>query len=358
MTSYFKALDGLRAIAVFLVLLAHAQVPFLRSGGVGVDIFFVLSGFLITGILSKEYQQHQKICRKNFYIRRFLRLSPCLIACLILYAILSLLSGKDIRWDVIAISATYTSNYARALFQYDLDSMSHCWSLAIEEQYYLIWPLVIYWVERTFKCNLIKFILLIAGAMTLAWYRSSVVGIFSSQRIYFGLDTHMDGLVIGSALAYLHSFAKQNTIKDQFYRLLSYAVTPSSIACLVVIIMLTTWNSHWMGRFGFTMVGFASAAIIADLVASPYSLIRRPLEMHVLTYLGKISYGIYLYHVPVYHFVSHKLSFMEYHDRIIFMITASLGVASFSYHFIEKPFLRLKHRFSSDTTARSITPSQ
>src|SRR5476649_167416 len=195
MKQYFTALDGLRAVAVGLVMLAHAGLPYPRGGNVGVDIFFVLSGFLITGILAKEYQTFGSINRRNFYIRRFLRLSPCLIATLLLFTIFSLIINHSVRFDILGICLTYTGDYARALFQYDLQSMDHSWSLAIEEQYYLVWPLVILVLERFSKSNTNKFLFLLSVALGLALYRAAMVGTFSASRIYFALDTHMDGLV-------------------------------------------------------------------------------------------------------------------------------------------------------------------
>jgi peptidoglycan/LPS O-acetylase OafA/YrhL len=348
MRNYWKSLDGLRALAVGIVMLAHAGSPFPRSGGVGVDIFFVLSGFLITGILSTEFQRYGSISRKNFYLRRLLRLTPALLASILLFAVLTWISNNFVRLDVIAITLTYTSNYARALFDYDLQSLAHCWSLAIEEQYYLLWPFVVVVVERNIRTILSKFLALLSLSLLLALYRAAMVGTFDATRINFALDTHMDGLVMGSALAYFAAFLatlKDSVALDRFLQLLSKLVVPASICGLLVIMHFITWGNPWMARLGYTLVAGGSCVIVLDLVASPFSLIRSFLENPFFTYFGKISYGLYLYHFPVYHFIEYELSdFSQIYVKAV-MVTATIGIASLSYHLIERPILRFKEHY-------------
>ncbi len=344
---YFTSLDGLRAIAVGIVMIAHAGAPYPRSGGVGVDIFFVLSGFLITGILAREFQKSSTINRKNFYIRRFLRLSPCLLACLALYAVFGLISKGEIRFDVIGICLSYTANYARALFDYDMESMAHCWSLAIEEQYYLLWPLAICLLEGTVKRSFTKFSILFGFAIALSLYRAVMVGTFTVARIYFALDTHMDGLVLGSALAYLQTaLATESIPSAQIWKLLSRLAAPAAVAGLLVLMYILFWWSPWMARAGFTLAALAASVLILDLTASPFSLFRGCLEHKWLVYLGKISYGLYLYHVPIYEFIGHEFQGVPQGLRVALMISLSIGVAALSYHYFEARFLKLKTHFS------------
>ena len=349
MKEYWTSLDGLRALAVGIVMLAHAGFPYPRSGGVGVDIFFVLSGFLITGILSKEYQLRGSVSRKNFYIRRFLRLSPCLFACLMLFVLLFYISFGTVKFDTVGIVLTYTGNYARALYSYDLQSMKHCWSLAIEEQYYILWPLVIVFLERKAKSNKSKFLILFSLSLLLGIYRASMVGVFSPARIYFALDTHMDGLVMGSSLAYLVPLLSSHRRQAQvvFYKLLSRFVMPSVVVGVMILMYLVTWGDDWMGMYGFTLVALASCVIILELVLSPFSFLRPLLEKPFLVYCGKISYGLYLYHYPIYYFVISELGDMNRIYRGMLMVSLSFLAASLSYHFIEMRFLVLKHRFTN-----------
>ncbi|RBP43724.1 peptidoglycan/LPS O-acetylase OafA/YrhL [Roseimicrobium gellanilyticum] len=320
------------------------------TGGIGVDIFFVLSGFLITGILSGEFQRYGSISRKNFYIRRLLRLSPCLVACVLLFVILSLVSLGSVRMDIFIISLTYTSNFARALFGYDLQHMGHCWSLAIEEQYYLVWPLAIVALERHLETNLNKFLVLLSFALALALYRAAMVGTFGAERIYFGLDTHMDGLVLGSSLSYLVQFLssiEDRKALDVFFKRVSRIALPISIL-ITLGLMFLSWYSPWMGRLGFTLAAMAACVVVLDLVASPFSLFRNLLENRVLTYCGKISYGLYLYHYPIYYFVNDAFRPLEWVYRVPIKVLSTFAIASLSYHLLEKPILSLKKHFEHE----------
>jgi len=346
MNQYFKSLDGLRAVAVGIVMIAHAGLPYPRSGGVGVDIFFVLSGFLITGILAKEFRDYGSISRKNFYVRRFLRLTPCLLACLLLFVGLSAFLAGHVRWDVVGICLTYTGDYARALFDYDLQSMGHGWSLAIEEQYYLVWPLAIILLERASGNNVTKFLILLATALAFSTYRAVMVGTFSAARIYYALDTHVDGLIFGSALAYFRPYLiGENPLPPFAYKLLSWVAVPLLTGATLYLMRKITWWDPWMGRYGFTFVAIAAGILIIDLTTSPVSLARPVLENRVLVYIGKISYGLYLYHLPIYDFLGNELSDQPRVVKVTIVMLVSLAVAAASYHFYEKKFLGLKRHF-------------
>jgi peptidoglycan/LPS O-acetylase OafA/YrhL len=349
--NYWKSLDGLRAFAVAIVLAAHAGSPFPRSGGVGVDIFFVLSGFLITRILARECERYGKINRKSFYIRRLLRLSPALLACLALFVILTLASGKPVRLDVAALVLTYTSNYAQAVWNYDMGSMAHCWSLAIEEQFYLLWPFVILLLQRLLASNLGKCMGLLGVALLLVIYRAAMVGTYSAGRIYFGLDTHMDGLVLGSALAYglmaidNRTSQTEKSPSTQVFKALSLILVPISIGGLIVTMHFLTWAHPWMGLIGYFLVALASCVLIADLVASPFSQVRCICEASILVYVGKLSYGLYLYHYPIYRFCESYFTDIPRYQLVSIMVVASIATAVVSYHMLEKPVLRLKAKF-------------
>ena len=140
---YYPSLDGLRTIAVGIVLCAHGGVPYFRSGGVGVDLFFVLSGFLITTILITERARTGTIVFRNFYARRFLRLAPALfLTCGFVGVAMTWAEGRFPGTE-IALAMSYTANWAIAFYKYHLTWLNHCWSLSIEEQFYFIWPLAI-----------------------------------------------------------------------------------------------------------------------------------------------------------------------------------------------------------------------
>lgn len=344
-------MDGLRAIAVLIVLLGHAGSPFPRSGGVGVDIFFVLSGFLITGILSREFARYGQIHLGNFYARRFLRLSPCLLLACLLVCCLALIANEAIPVKSVVTGLTYTANWSRALFGADLGPLNHCWSLACEEQYYLLWPLIVIAIEKSSRSNNAKGTFLVLVAVALEIYRASMVGVFSAERIFFGLDTHMDGLVLGSSLSYFASGSRG--LSRTAMAVLSYVATPLAAACLFAIMYFLRWDSPWMGKIGFPAAAFASAVIIADLVLSPVSLVKRPMAAPALVYIGRISYGLYLLHYPIFRALDHAFPDERFRVMAPIKIGISIIVAAFSFKFFESRFLTMKHRFERREIGRA-----
>jgi len=343
---YWPALDGLRSVAVLIVLAAHAGVPYPRSGGVGVDLFFVLSGFLITGILSGEASATGRISLRDFYARRFLRLAPALVMVCAGVLFAAVIVGDPLPLGQVGVALTYTANWARALFDYDLGALDHCWSLAIEEQYYLVWPLVVWGLERSVKGDFRKGWILVGFALLTAVYRFAMVGTYSAERIYFGLDTHLDGLVLGSALSYFVRAARGDRGRlERFAGVLSYGLVPMAIAGLLAIMHLLTWEYPWMGRLGFFLVAGAGMVLVADLVWSPLSWLAPMLSVAPAVYLGRISYGLYLYHFPIYRGVERGLPDAPFPVALGVKLALTLLVAALSFHLFEVRFLRLKRRF-------------
>lgn len=343
--TYYLSLDGLRAVAVGIVLLAHAGSPYPRSGGVGVDIFFVLSGFLITMILNTEYDRRQKISLKNFYIRRFLRLYPCLILTCIFFAVLYVITVGQFPGRILLIVLTYTANWARALYDANLSLLTHTWSLAMEEQFYLMWPLVIISLNQHVKRKAISGLILFSGAIFVAYYRFLMVGAFSVIRIFFGLDTHFDVIVIGAALSYFVAALPQQKLLLPYSQVVGYFGAPVSVLGLAGIMATITWTDPWMGRFGFLLAGLFSATIILDLVAGSHSLFRGFLRIRVLVWTGRISYGLYLWHFPVFYVTQQLFPGIRGFSLFLLKIGFTYLVAAISYYLVEKHFLNLKRHF-------------
>ena len=203
---YRPAFDGLRAVAVVPVLLFHASVSWARGGFLGVDVFFVLSGFLITRLLLEERELTGRIALLRFYLRRILRLFPALVAVSVaslIYATIWLDHGQAVRaaHDLFA-AATYRMNWVEALHaQPPFGLLDHTWSLSIEEQFYVLWPLGLLLAYRLGRGRgvLVAAVggaVLSAGLRALLWHSGQPV-----HRVYYGLDTHADGLLLGCALA-------------------------------------------------------------------------------------------------------------------------------------------------------------
>jgi peptidoglycan/LPS O-acetylase OafA/YrhL len=351
---YYPSLDGLRALAVMIVLVAHAGFPFPQSGGVGVDIFFVLSGFLITSILADEARQG-RIYFRNFYARRMLRLMPgLLLACLFVLVTTWVIHRQlDVVPEVAAL--TYTTNWIRAFTEIRLEPLEHCWSLAIEEQYYLIWPIVILAVETTFHDNRRNALCLLAVSAALGLYRFACVGLYSEKRIYFGLDTHADGLVLGGALAYAINFIRlERPLSQSACVMLSYLLTPVALGVLLYAMWQWPWWSPVTGRIGYSLVAIAAAVVVADLTVGRYSFLRILFRSWALIQIGRISYGIYLLHMPVFVTADAFLPEMGFAKRAALKIVASILVAAMSYYLVERHFLRLKRCFSNPS--RKVPP--
>jgi peptidoglycan/LPS O-acetylase OafA/YrhL len=353
---FYPSLDGLRAIAVGIVLAAHGGVPWFRSGGVGVDIFFVLSGFLITSILAAETAETGGIGLRNFYARRFLRLTPCLLVTCAFVAVTFPLFEKRFPSTELMLALTYTSNWALALFGYHLTWLNHCWSLAIEEQFYLLWPWVVWLLHRAVHAPWQKCAGLVMFALGIATYRALMVGNFSDDRINFGLDTRMDTLAMGAALAYLVRALPGARLSPLSSLLVGRFLAPCALLGLFCVPQIVTWYSPWMGWIGYLLVSTASAIVIADLVAGSHSLLVRALSWAPLRYVGRISYGVYLLHLPVYYMVEHVIGGAPLIVRLSWKIVLSLLIAAASYHFIERHFLRLKSRFERKPLAPSRQP--
>jgi peptidoglycan/LPS O-acetylase OafA/YrhL len=345
-SKYFPALDGLRCVAIGLVMLAHANFPHLSTGGIGVDLFFVLSGFLITSILLSEFQRYGSINYKNFYARRFLRLIPCLVVVVIGVAIEKRVVTGSWPFMRLLPAIGYVMNWAKIYVNGKHLLLGHTWSLAVEEQFYLIWPLLILltctWIRSPRK-RLAFFLALAAG---LSIYRTLMVPYYSGVRIYFGSDTHSDGLVLGAAVAFFVAILPEGRLPDSASRVVAYVFTPLALIALCVV--LASWDlwSPPMGRVGFTLVAVASAVLVLDLVAGSHSLLQWLLCLAPAVWIGRISYGLYLWHLPIYH----TLDDLHVPDRWVARLAIggplSVGVAALSFYTVEKRFLKLKSQFA------------
>jgi peptidoglycan/LPS O-acetylase OafA/YrhL len=346
--AHIPGLDGLRGFCVLIVLLGHSGLPYPMSGGAGVDLFFVLSGFLITRILHAERQRTGGIHFGNFYARRFLRLAPCLVLVCVYALGEAAIRGRELPLAQVGWSLSYLANWGRALFGVDLAPLSHTWSLAIEEQFYLIWPLVILGIDARFRSPAAKAVLLLTLAFGLAGYRCAMVGHYSATRIYMGLDTHMDGLVLGAALSY-GALAMKGGLSERWSRLLGRVLAPAAMLGVFLLMGLITWSNPWMGRIGFSLIACAGAVFVADLVLGRHSRIAPLLGGRPIRFLGKISYGTYLWHYPLYHTADELFTGLPMAAMVAVKLVLSLAVATVSYYGFELPILGWKKRFESRT---------
>jgi peptidoglycan/LPS O-acetylase OafA/YrhL len=330
---YNPRLDGLRAVAVLFVLCAHYRIPGFVGGGYGVDIFFVLSGFLITQVLIKDLEKERTLL--PFYWRRFLRLAPALAWLCLALALFSLFfknwaDFETARQDILS-SVFYVANWTRAFSLGSPLYLGNCWSLAIEEQFYLLWPLFFLIFGRK---NNIKH--LIAGAFSLllvsiSWAVLATFNQYSSARIYNGFDTHSSGLLIGCCLALI-----LKTRRGEAFLKAGGRFWPLSI---IVFAFLVGFRATWSIFSSLLAVGAAVLLILAACY-SPRSLAGRFLELRPVIAVGKISYSLYLWHYPI--FLAMYLHGAPWTLNVGIGIPLSFLAAAFSYWFIEQPILRLR----------------
>lgn len=353
---YEPALDGVRAIAVLVVMAGHLN--FIYAGGLGVDIFFVLSGYLITAILLAEFAVTGRIDLKKFYARRALRILPAVILLLLVLNVFAAITqprehAATLRWDSLG-ALFYIANWLRA-FGRDLGILGHLWSLSIEEQFYLLWPITLaFLLSRKLSANQVLVVIgcLIAAVNVdrICLYR----GIESFNRIYNGLDTRADALLVGCALA---------LFADRILSTRIWAGLGIIGAVFVAYVLFLAYPvpSNLQVPFGLTIGGtlfaLGTAFFLAAIHFNPRAILVRWLALPPLVWTGRISYGLYLWHFPVFTVAGAGFPGLPPMQSALLKIVATFCCATVSYYFLERPCLDLKKRFSVVKTPVPLTPS-
>jgi peptidoglycan/LPS O-acetylase OafA/YrhL len=336
--SYVPELDGLRGVAILMVVGFHAGLPGFKNGGyLGVDVFFVLSGYLITSILLRERNEKGVINLLGFYFRRTLRLAPALIGlCLALVVAMPLVNNSSqVRIDLLS-ALGYVANWTRA---FDLGTpmyLGHVWSLAIEEQFYLFWPLLFVAILLWFRQrDAIKIVLLLAAA-SWSWRALLFIQGTSVNRLYNGTDTRLDALFIGCALALALSI---RGVRSYYPTNRVNFAAVVAIPAFVVLYTLFKYDSPFMYLAGFGIVSLSAAALISACVSESDSVLRKAFRVRPLVYIGKISYSLYLWHYPVFLIV--WLKWGQADQSLVWLtIPFVFAISAASYHLIEQPCLR------------------
>ncbi|MBI2705414.1 MAG: acyltransferase family protein [Actinobacteria bacterium] len=352
------ALDGIRGAAVLAVVLYHGEFalagqPLALGGYLGVDAFFVLSGYLITSLLLSEWRSRGTIKLGEFWSRRARRLLPALFVTLGLVALYAVLFAKpdnleQIRWDGIA-SLFYVTNWrfvatGQSYFQQFLfrSPLQHTWSLAIEEQWYLIWPLVVLGVlrwRRSIRAVFWASILLgVASVLWMAWLFAQQGPGGDPSRVYFGTDTRAQSLLIGAALgAAVAGGLRTTTVRSQ--ALLGWLGLGAG-GVLLYYWVTTPDTAVWIYSGGFLFLSLAVAFLIFAATqpgAGRSNPIRSALSFTPLRWLGLISYGVYLYHWPIMMILNGERTGLTGLRLLALRIIVTLVVATVSYLYLEKP---------------------
>ena len=341
---YHAALDGLRAIAVTAVLLYHGGAAIAPAGYLGVDLFFVLSGFLITTLLVDEYGRGTGIDLVAFWGRRARRLLPALsmvVAFVAMLAAWAFAAGTFHHLRADALSALlYVANWqfiAQGANYFAATAMpsplTHTWSLAIEEQFYVLWPLLV------LAALALRGRVLLGGVALLVTVGSSVemalgsaLG-WSSTRLYYGTDTHAMGLALGALLAVVVAHGLPTWMRRP--RLLGAA---GLLGLLGWATMVTTIHGDptSMYRGGFVLVSVLAVLLVAAAWLPGPRRLQSALSWAPLVALGKVSYGLYLWHYPIYLWLSPTRTGLSGAALLVLRITVSLAAAIPSYLFVER----------------------
>jgi peptidoglycan/LPS O-acetylase OafA/YrhL len=342
---YRPELDGLRALAVAAVMLFHANVSWAKGGFLGVDVFFVLSGFLITRLLLEERELTGHVALLRFYLRRILRLFPALVVvCLAvaIYAAIWLPHAQLVQtWHDVFATATYHMNWVQALHdQPAFGLLDHAWSLSIEEQFYVVWPLILIGAHRLGGVRGVGLVALV-GALVSAGLRVVFVhhGL-PDRRIYFGLDSHADGLLLGCALAALTLLWPG--LPDALTSRATRWIGPAALVAVAAAAATVTLTSRALYQWGYFAFVIVTALLIADLYAR--GLTSRGLRHQPLVAVGRISYGLYLWHWPVYLVLNGGRIHWAFVPLTLLRLAVSGVFACGSFILVEQPFLRLKRR--------------
>lgn len=333
-------LDGFRMIAVFSVIFYHAGIGSFFSARHGVAGFFVLSGFLITWLLLREFEKTGHISLKDFYVRRSLRIFPAYYAFVGVSIAWDLYRGNNSINDMILPSLFYYVNYHNALDGHSSSSVAHLWSLAVEEQFYLLWPLLMLLLIKSGKTRVQHFLL--GAIFVVVIWRSlaySVLG-FGQSYAYNAFDSRIDNLAIGCLLAF---WLEKPAFQAALQRLASQFWMPL-VTLLLLSLSHAIPSTHYEYGPAFTIDAILLALLLVQLMILSHGKAWGWLNHPVAVYLGMISYPLYLWHVWGLQ-AGQKLHFLPENIRLLAGIGFSILLAASSYHLLEKPFLRLKHHY-------------
>ena len=344
------ALDGLRAAAIALVMASHAPAPFPAGrfpGDLGVTLFFVLSGFLITRLLLREWDATGDLSLRAFLTRRVLRIFPAYYAFLAVWLVAAVLLHKPSEPAHVAAGFTYTVNYYQAITGRAAGLIAHAWSLAVEEQFYLLWPPLLLLLLRRGGPRRAGVLLAAAIVAVGAWRCYLLLGAGAGPvYVYNAFDTRFDALATGCLLAVL---LRDPRIVPGVRAIGGSAWMPALTAVAVLAPHVRAPLPFRYGP-GFSLDAILCAVLLAQVLAVGGEGAWRVLSWRPVRWIGALSYSLYLYHLLVEQAVL-ALDIPAW-LRLPLWLAASFAVAAASYYAIEKPFLRLKDRFAGGRAAR------
>jgi peptidoglycan/LPS O-acetylase OafA/YrhL len=331
---YVPALDGVRAIAIVMVLLFHAKAPWANAGFFGVDVFFVLSGYLITRLLVDEHNETGSIELIKCYLRRLRRLYPALLLFITVYLVVG-----PLFWPKYAITSHLRDALLSVLYLQDYTItfdlyphvLRHMWSLSVEEHFYLFWPLLLLAVLRMARpWSIAVLICMYVGATLWRLWSVNLLGA-EFWQVYFRFDTHASGLFLGGVLGYLR------------LRLPSYYALLGLVG-LAILTVFFEFRNITTARYIFTLAELCAGAVV---LSQPNWLGFMP-----IAWIGRMSYGLYLWHYLIMRIMQNYG--MSWEEKFCAGLLGGLALAAFSYYTIESRFRTSRNFATTHPSSRLL----
>ena len=345
---YMPGIDGLRAVAVMGVILYHLNIPWFQGGFSGVTVFFVLSGYLITDILIDEWNKNNKIDFLRFMIRRLRRLAPAVLVMIFVVTLWVIVTNhpsfEKLRLDFLP-SLLYMTNWwyiFREVSYFDsfgpASPFTHIWSLAIEEQFYLIWPLLMILGLPFIKRKRFRVLAVLAGVIISAWLMAFLyIPGEDPSRVYYGTDTRAFSLLLGAILAFVWPSQRLSKTLPRHASFVLEIVGISGFLLIVSLFVITSQFDPFHYQGGMLLLSILTILVVAAL-AHPASKLAKWLSVKPLQWMGMRSYGIYLWHYPIIILTTPIVNTDGLNLwRITLQIFFTLILSELSYRFIEVP---------------------
>ncbi len=343
------SLDGLRAVAIALVIVSHAGLGELVPGGFGVTVFFFLSGYLICTLLRREWESHDHISLRNFYLRRVLRIFPPMYLVLALGIALTLMGvfSDQLTWFAIIAQALHVTNYYYIYSGVGMvPGLGVYWSLAIEEHFYLVFPMLLPILLRTHSPKRQAILLSCICLLILVWRIILVYVLHADHlRTYFSTDTRLDAILWGCVLALFCNPMLDRRLNVATTAKGVYAVLFGAIGLLVVSLLIR--DDQYRETFRYTLQSMALFPVfylaVAEYKRFPFTL----LNLAFVRYIGKVSYPLYLVHYLILLLVERHFSDHSHLSMIILWLVMTLGLSMIIHHLVERPMTRFRRKLET-----------
>jgi peptidoglycan/LPS O-acetylase OafA/YrhL len=338
--AYVPTLDGMRAISILIVIASHYGLGFIFPGEFGVTIFFFISGYLITNLMIAEERATGAVSVKAFYARRILRLGPALLSMLAVLSVVRFLSDGSLNTAELLAAVFYFMNYYAIFWHLPMSALGPLWSLAVEEHYYLVYPSLFFWAWK-FRRRFLVGLLTLCAAVLIWRTALFIVWDASRDRIAWSTDTRIDSILFGAILAVILNIPSFDSVLAKLDRTYVFG-----IATALLLLSFVWRNETFRETVRYSLQGASLVSVFYSILfVKRFEIFRRILSYPAITWVGRISYSLYLWHEVVPYFLSILLPKdtglpLQY----LLGVPLSFAAASLSYYFVEQPFKRIRKR--------------